>query len=466
MKEYIRNILGQNGIHPVDGRLEDFEKWAVCHLWEKYHEEIMNQRIITENKLRQLGLRLPNGTVGKPYSATLDIPEGMVEVVGLTIASDTGLSADYDGDHIVVSGTPLSVGDTELIVSYNPPGLFDGEPASTLRIPVAFNPDPRSLWKNIPTSTDIPFYKPDTHAQYLKVECGADGSPRKDIVAASSRGRSHAQEGKARDDDFRLFHCPDSDWYIIAVADGAGSARFSRKGSEIACNTVVDYCKGKLLDNQPFEDAVRAYHDNTDDIDARKRLFSFVYDIVGNGAFLAHKAINAASDANPDTKPKDFATTLMFAICKRFDFGWFVANYWVGGGAACIYSRDKGLAKLLGVPDEGEFSGQTRFLTMPEIFRDPQKVADRLRFGIYEDFTALLLMTDGVSDPMFETDVNLNSPAKWDELWDTLAKGFPSDNIPGVDLSDDNEAAKDQLLRWLDFWSPGNHDDRTIAILY
>ncbi len=426
----------------------------------------MNQRIITENKLRQLGLRLPNGTVGKPYSATLDIPEGMVEVVGLTIASDTGLSADYDGDHIVVSGTPLSVGDTELIVSYNPPGLFDGEPASTLRIPVAFNPDPRSLWKNIPTSTDIPFYKPDTHAQYLKVECGADGSPRKDIVAASSRGRSHAQEGKARDDDFRLFHCPDSDWYIIAVADGAGSARFSRKGSEIACNTVVDYCKGKLLDNQPFEDAVRAYHDNTDDIDARKRLFSFVYDIVGNGAFLAHKAINAASDANPDTKPKDFATTLMFAICKRFDFGWFVANYWVGDGAACIYSRDKGLAKLLGVPDEGEFSGQTRFLTMPEIFRDPQKVADRLRFGIYEDFTALLLMTDGVSDPMFETDVNLNSPAKWDELWDTLAKGFPSDNIPGVDLSDDNEAAKDQLLRWLDFWSPGNHDDRTIAILY
>lgn len=466
MKEYIRNILGQNGIHPVDGRLEDFEKWAVCHLWEKYHEEIMNQRIITENKLRQLGLRLPNGTVGKPYSATLDIPEGMVEVVGLTIASDTGLSADYDGDHIVVSGTPLSVGDTELIVSYNPPGLFDGEPASTLRIPVAFNPDPRSLWKNIPTSTDIPFYKPDTHAQYLKVECGADGSPRKDIVAASSRGRSHAQEGKARDDDFRLFHCPDSDWYIIAVADGAGSARFSRKGSEIACNTVVDYCKGKLLDNQPFEDAVRAYHDHTDDIDARKRLFSFVYDIVGNGAFLAHKAINAASDANPDTKPKDFATTLMFAICKRFDFGWFVANYWVGDGAACIYSRDKGLAKLLGVPDEGEFSGQTRFLTMPEIFRDPQKVADRLRFGIYEDFTALLLMTDGVSDPMFETDVNLNSPAKWDELWDTLAKGFPSDNIPGVDLSDDNEAAKDQLLRWLDFWSPGNHDDRTIAILY
>lgn len=35
-----------------------------------------------------------------------------------------------------------------------------------------------------------------------------------------------------------------------------------------------------------------------------------------------------------------------------------------------------------------------------------------------------------------------------------------------MDLSDDNEVAKEQLLNWLDFWSPGNHDDRTIAILY
>ena len=75
-------------------------------------------------------------------------------------------------------------------------------------------------------------------------------------------------------------------------------------------------------------------------------------------------------------------------------------------------------------------------------------------------------MTDGVSDPMFETDRNLNDYAKWEEFYARLRGGFPDDGIEGVDLSDDNEAAKDQLLRWLDFWSPGNHDDRTIAILY
>lgn len=106
--------------------------------------------------------------------------------------------------------------------------------------------------------------------------------------------------------------------------------------------------------------------------------------------------------------------------------------------------------------------GQTRFLTMPEIFKDGKSIYDRLRFCIEPDFTALFLMTDGVSDPMFETDANLNNPDKWDALWDRLLH----DEEHPVHLVDDNEQAKDELLDWLDFWSPGNHDDRTIAILY
>ena len=132
----------------------------------------------------------------------------------------------------------------------------------------------------------------------------------------------------------------------------------------------------------------------------------------------------------------------------------------------CIYNKDAQVIKVLGVPDEGEFSGQTRFLTMPEIFADHTAFYRRLRFSIEDDFTALLLMTDGVSDPMFGTNSDLNNVEKWNELWDKLCYGFPEDNIAGVQLSDDNEEAKDQLLNWLNFWKAGEHDDRTIAILY
>ena len=55
----------------------------------------------------------------------------------------------------------------------------------------------------------------------------------KKIVIASKRGRSHAHEGSARDDHFacqKLFN----DWQIVALADGAGSAKFARQGSKLA----------------------------------------------------------------------------------------------------------------------------------------------------------------------------------------------------------------------------------------
>ena len=115
------------------------------------------------------------------------------------------------------------------------------------------------LWKDIPTSKDVPYFKEDKVCEYVKVEAGPDGTPLKDMVAASNRGRSHAQEGKPRDDHFQLFHSNDNGWYIIAVADGAGSAKFSRKGSEIACRSVVDYCKGKLTGDSDLEEKIQDY---------------------------------------------------------------------------------------------------------------------------------------------------------------------------------------------------------------
>ena len=514
----ISNILDKFGISATLAQADDFEKWLVNEVWKKYSEEKMNNRTIVENRVKsECNLRVPNGTVRKDYYAQIELPAELVEdawfddsieALGLTwsleddnaisttpqpvdtveskitesevssdaiseetqsteVVNETVESKDEEVKNVKPSqpqklilkltGKPKEGGDTTITLYFKYKGWLNGEPISTVNIPIAFNPDPRSLWKNIPTSKDIPFYKPDYDCEYVKVESKEGSAPRKDIVAASQRGRSHAQEGKARDE---------SDWYVIAVADGAGSAKLSRRGSEIACNTVVDHCLEQLKNSDAFEAKIRAYHEAKDDEAAHRDMSTIIYNIVGGGAFKAHKAIKVAADANDSVTAKDFATTLMFAICKKFDFGWFIASYWVGDGAMCLYNKENGTHKLLGIPDEGEFSGQTRFLTMQEIFKDAKSVMDRLRFFIEDDFTALMLMTDGVSDPMFETDNNLNSTAKWDEFWNKLHEGFKDDEIPGVDLSDDNEESKYQLLHWLDFWSPGNHDDRTIAILY
>jgi hypothetical protein len=201
------------------------------------------------------------------------------------------------------------------------------------------------------------------------------------------------------------------------------------------------------------------FADNAGSQEARKLVGDKIYGIVGNAALKAHNAIKTEAERKEGAKLKDYATTLLLAICKRFEFGWAVASFWVGDGAMCIYDAEKHTADMLGMPDEGEFAGQTRFLTMPEIFADTASFYQRLRFKIYPDFTALMLMTDGVSDPKFETDANLQDPEKWDALWKDLAEN-------GVELTDDNEKSQEQLLNWLNFWDRGNHDDRTIAILY
>lgn len=223
---------------------------------------------------------------------------------------------------------------------------------------------------------------------------------------------------------------------------------------------LASLARQQLADCKKFEEEIDTYNEfkNESESEARKMVGDFIYKIVGTAAFKAQKAIFEEAKMQ-DQPSKLYATTLLLTICKRFEYGWFVASFWVGDGAICLYDKEAHTAKLLGVPDEGEYAGQTRFLTMPEIFKDATSLYQRLRFHIVPDFTALFLMSDGVSDPMFETDANLANPNKWDALWENLKEG-------GVELTDDNEESKSQLLDWLDFWSPGNHDDRTIAILY
>lgn len=461
MAACLESAIKKAGVPPEER--QHFVDWAVDLMWTSFKEDRMNQRIKIENEIRQLGLHLPNGTVNKHYSASFKLPADKISDMCLDGAETLGLvfEAAPDGQ-CSLSGNPLKTGDFTLTLRYR---TVPGEPQSELAIPVAFNPNPRDLWKNIPTPGDIPYYKPDSECEFLRIWAEDPTENIKNVVAASRRGRSHAQDGKPRDDHFNLWFCHESGWYILAVADGAGSAKYSRKGSDVACHTVIDHCRRLLTDNPEFDKAIREYAADRDNMDKRTEVTRHVIDIVYNAAKKAHDAVKKEAEATEGGRLKDYATTLMFAICKKFDFGWFISSFWVGDGAMCIYDGLNKTIKLLGSPDEGEFSGQTRFLTMPEIFHDPD-VARRLRMTIVPDFTALFLMTDGVSDPMFETDRNLNDYARWEEFYRKLAFGFPEDGIEGVELWEGNEEAKGQLLRWLDFWSPGNHDDRTLAILY
>ena len=481
-EKIIQTIIGDTN----DERAEGFLRFLSSKLWGLYNDYLMDKIKVAESEI-VWNLNMPNAKENQIYNQTVEMPKvssAQLPEVEILLDDVVGLEQDIHGLQLMVApdkhsfaitGTPTlehfrkdgatALSTFELTLKYHFSGMeMPAErPVLERKVQFVINQDPRKLWRDIPVDwenmTEPKYKKDDIQIDYVKVEALSDGTPQKDIVAASKRGRSHAQEGKPRDDHFKMSHM-DNGWYIMAVADGAGSAKYSREGSRIACEEVTNYCMAQLANSKDFESAVKQYneHKTESESDVRKAVGDYIYKIVGTAAFKAHKSINAEA-AIKKLPAKQYATTLLLAICKKFEFGWFIATFWVGDGAICLYNKQAHTAEVLGVPDEGEYAGQTRFLTMPEIFKDATSLYQRLRFRIVDDFTALFLMSDGVSDPKFETDANLNNPDKWDALWTDLKEN-------GVELTDDNEETKNQLLAWLDFWSPGNHDDRTIAILY
>jgi serine/threonine protein phosphatase PrpC len=411
-------------------------------------------------------LTFPNGRVNQEYGADFDPDDSFPWIENVELEGLDAIGLHYDADKKRIAGIPSKAGDHKISMKYSFKDWEEGKPRLLEKeITLIINPDPRSLWNTIETPHEIEYYKPDSDKQFLQVipkktggflGIGKKEQARKDMVAASQRGRSHAHEGKPRDDDFKLFFDDNSEWYVLVVADGAGSVKYSREGSRIACETVIEVCKQQLsLRINDFEKSIQIFNSEKSQ-ENRNGVGKILYEIIGNAAFKAYKNIKAEADSK-SAPVKDYSTTLLLSICKKFEFGWFVGAFWVGDGGIGIYNKETSFLKVLGDPDGGEFAGQTRFLTMPEITQ-PAEIYRRLRFDTYPDFTALILMTDGVTDPKFETDANLNRVEKWHDLWKDLSEN--------VDFSDDNEQSADQLLEWLDFWSPGNHDDRTIAILF
>ena len=497
-----------NGVN--EHKRSDIMDFILGKLYEGYNDYYMNREIVIKNKINGLNIPLPNAKAGEEYTQLVKIEEEDVLEYWIEGLEETGLRVEseiifndnevLEGDAaqvaaeefvaedlaeeptepiensvskeeqtlvaenkiivgckdkgLVIKGTPTLAGDFDITIKYKYKGWYEGCNVLERNMKFVVNPDPRSLWKDIPTDKNIKFYKEDYASEYVTVPENEKG-PQKDIVAASKRGRSHAHEGKARDDDFKLYHNAENGWYVIAVADGAGSAKYSRKGSEVACNTCVEHCVKALEAPEELETAIVELS-KAEEGASNRTISTLIYNIIGGAAHKAHRAITDMAAANED-QTRDYSTTLLLAICKKFDFGWFVASFWVGDGAMCIYDKERQYLRVLGTPDGGEYAGQTRFLTMKEIFT-PESLMSRLKYSIEKDFTALMLMTDGISDPFFETDANVNRIEKWNDLWDSINAE--------VELTDDNSESQYQLLKWLDFWSPGNHDDRTIAILY
>jgi serine/threonine protein phosphatase PrpC len=403
-----------------------------------------------------------NGKVNQPYSFVFD--KHILDGLNIGTYWFEGLGAlglHYDVNEGTITGIPTVAGDHKILLFYRHKDWDENRPALVRNINLVITPDPRSLWNEIPTPHDIAYYKPDSDKLFLEVAAkskflGFTKERQKDIVAASQRGRSHAHDGNARDDDFRVSYSDVTGWYVMAVADGAGSAQFSRKGSQIACETTVEICNMYLEESEKSLPALISDYNGQRTDENKKAVNDAFYTIIGTAVFRAYNNIKDEAQ-RAECAIKDFSTTLILTLCRKFKSGWFVVSFRVGDGGIGIYDKEKRFLKIMGDSDGGEFAGQTRFITMPEIIQ-AEEIYSRINFEFVEDFTSIVLMTDGITDPIFETDANLLKIDKWDGLWNSLSET--------VTFDEKNQQIDSQLLEWLNFWSPGNHDDRTIVVLF
>lgn len=356
--------------------------------------------------------------------------------------SDSHVSAVYKDEKKVleITGTPGGSGAIALMFNLVAKTELGHEITKAVKMPLfELCSDTKSMWKNLPTDSSAPYQAQDE--DHAIVEAGT-----RTILAASKRGRTHAHHGKFRDDNFKACYIQETGWIVVAVSDGAGSAQYSREGSRIICDTFCETLRKKLSSGEFGE---------TESAELEDKVKASILDAAHQGLSLIEAETRNMAQTNTDVTVKDYSATLLGYVMKQFEDGWLIVSIGIGDGVIGLLDKSDQLI-LLSCPDHGEYSGQTRFLTTSDVWSDnPMSRTAAVRI---KDFKAIFSMSDGVSDPKFETENEMKDPQFWVSLWNEISSQVP--------LEERSEQTATRLSEWLDFVSRGYNDDRTIVLVY
>lgn len=451
-------IVPKNRMDLLDRFIQDEQNRATINVIIENQNHLMAKWKLEDRiaEIIQQPVRVLNATVGKAYETRFDFNRfNWKDIIAYEFSGLQEVGLHYDEKTKQITGVPTQSGDIKITFRFKVDGQPEDSPFNEKIITFIINPDPKSLWKNVESDKNDPHWKEDDVTVFAPL-----GD--RHILVSSKRGRSHANVGSFREDDF-AFGDLENGWSIVVVADGAGSAKISRKGSAIACNGVVEYFLGKSsVESMAGFDELLQQHRSSTGEDTQKKLNLFVYNNLGKAAFEVHKKLETFA-TKEGAVLKDLNTTLIFTLFKKYDVGYALLSFGVGDCPIAVLNKDVSEVTLMNWLDVGEFGGGTRFITMPEIFKS-EKFATRFGFKLVDDFSYLMMMSDGIYDPKFVVESNLPNIKKWKEFLADL-NGKNEDGVK-VELRANNKEIEQQFSKWMDFWSTGNHDDRTLAIVF
>jgi hypothetical protein len=239
------------------------------------------------------------------------------------------------------------------------------------------------------------------------------------LFAASRRGKSHAHAGTYREDAVALAGV-DAAWWMIAVADGAGSCRLSRVGASIttraACATVESALRGGMVAEVAMHAAASA----------------------SRQAILAEAARRACP-------VEDLSSTLLLLLWVADDEGGRVCAFQAGDGLIAVITASGALSRLT-EGDSSEYAGSTHFFAGPTVAATWFSRFREVR--LKESHRGFLVATDGVADDLVP--LSINGPIITQEV----SRAAASDDPPGT------------LLDVIGYEKRGSFDDRTLAVAW
>ncbi len=262
-----------------------------------------------------------------------------------------------------------------------------------------------------------------------------------DVLLASRRGRLHAHRGEHREDAGTVL-LYEHGW-CAAVADGAGSAPYSRLGAAIAVHTVTRALKDLLQPPSPRADGVlpaAALH---------AALLTAASDV--------QRAMQAFAERT-GCAPRALRTTLLVAALHHDEIGLLQVG---DGGIVWLHNDGRTSQPMQG--DAGEFSGEVAHF-LPDtgaLARLQQSVLVQPAAGC----AAVLLASDGVEDPWYPL------PRHAATLYQQLQHGVSAEHATAAGVSPARSTAVlnaldpvRALAEWLAFEKRGENDDRTLCV--
>jgi len=302
----------------------------------------------------------------------------------------------------------------------------------------------------------VPDKEPEPHSEF---DYKSDQSPEGlKLIGARVRGKMHKHQGTNCDDWFEFSTI--GQWTIIAVADGAGSKKFSRIGAKVSCKTAVKSLENSLnsyqFQEQAREEDLKINLNQDQNWMFIGEDFKFVQESLYKAFTDAYKEVEKESNKLKNYPPyniagkeldiKDLSATLLIAVHTKikvensnssYDF---VLTCQVGDGMLAALSHENNL-QLLGKPDIGEHGGQTDFLTSKSKLSHPNLV--QKTFAFLGNLKALMIMTDGVADDYFPNDPGML------ELYGDLILNKVI-NIPNIDSQEIERQLQDTSFKTQD----------------